>query len=382
MIFRFGAHELDLLRRELREGGRVVAIQPQVFELLAYLVERHERAVSKDELLDAIWNDLDALEGSLQRTVSQARAALGDAGHELIRTLPKHGYRFVGPVTQQAEPAQLAAPVIRYVASDDLHIAYSVLGSGDVDIVLVSGWTFSMRSLFEQPEMAANVASFCRSGRVIVFDKRGTGLSDRVKKLPTLEERMSDLLAVLDAAGSQRAVVVGVSEGGPLALTLAAAHPERLRGLVLVGSFARLAAAADHPIGWRPADAARLRGYIRTAWGAGKSLLTLAPSRAQEPEYCAWAARAERDGASPGAALDLFEMNLAADVRALLPKITVPTVVLHHTEDRQVDVRHGRGLAAGIRGARLIELPGDDHVFAFQHARVLSDTIAELTRGA
>jgi pimeloyl-ACP methyl ester carboxylesterase/DNA-binding winged helix-turn-helix (wHTH) protein len=383
VIFRFGAHELDLLRRELRERGRVVAMQPQVFELLAYLVERHERAVSKDELLDAIWTDLDVLEGSLQRTVSQARAALGDAGHELIRTLPKHGYRFAAKVTQHgAEQAAPTSPVIQYAVSDDLHVAYSVLGSGDVDLVLVLGWTFSLRSLFEEPQMAKNLAAWSRIGRVIVFDKRGTGLSDRVKKLPSLQERMRDLQVVLDAAESKRAIVVGISEGGPLALTLAAAAPERLRGLVLVGAFACLAGAPDHPIGWTVEEAERLRGYIRTAWGSGKSLLTLAPSRVHEPEYRAWAARAERDGASPGAALDLFEMNLAADVRALLPDIEVPTVVLHHTDDRQVDVRHGRELAAKIPGARLIELPGDDHVFAFQHAEVLEDALARLVCGA
>jgi pimeloyl-ACP methyl ester carboxylesterase len=380
MIFRFGEHELDLPRRELREGGRVVSMQPQVFELLTYLVERHERVVSKDELLDAIWDDPEVTESSLQRTVSQARAALGESGRELVRTLPKHGYRFVGEVTQESTLGVEAGPTIQYARSGELHVAYSVLGAGSLDVVLVLGWTFSMRSLFERPEMVANLTALSRVGRVILFDKRGTGLSDRVKQLPSLDERMQDLLAVLDAAGSEQAIVIGISEGGPLALRLAATHRERLCGLVLVGAFARLAAAADHPIGWDAASADRLRKYIRTGWGSGKSLLTMAPSLANDPEHRRWAARAERDGGSPGAALELFEMNLAVDVRGLLPAIAVPTVVLHCTGDRQIDVRHGRQLAREIPGARLIELTGDDHAFAFEHAGVLQRAVSELAR--
>jgi len=387
MVYRFGPHVLDLPQRELRSDDRPVAVQPQVFELLVYLVRNRDRVVSKEELLEALWPDAVVLEGSLQRAISQVRAALGDEQHALIRTYPRHGYRFLVDVaeeggTQPATAEPPGVPAVRYARSGDVHLAYSTVGAGDVDIILVLGWTLPMRALFHLQEMSETVAALARLGRVVLFDKRGTGLSDRVKQLPALDQRMDDLRAVLDAMDSRRAVLIGISEGGPLAILFAAAHPERVQGLVLVGAFARLREAPGWPAGWSDARAERVGKYIRRAWGEGRTLLTLAPSRAADPRFRAWAARGEQEGASPGAALDLFEMNLAVDVRPLLETVHAPTVVLHHTGDAQIDVAQGRYLAERIPGARLIERPGDDHVFAFEDRHELQAAVAQLIASA
>jgi pimeloyl-ACP methyl ester carboxylesterase len=232
-----------------------------------------------------------------------------------------------------------------------------------------------MRALFDHPEVASWLERMAGLARVVLFDKRGTGLSDRVRALPTLQQRADDLRAVLDAAGSRAAILVGVSEGGPLSILCAASFPERVRGLLLVGSFARWAAALDYPQGWSASAFDALRRYITADWGRGDTLRAIVESRQDDPEVAAWAARAEQEGASPGAALDLFEMNLEADVRALLPAVAVPTVVLHSRRDAVIDVDNGRHLAARIPGARLIEVDARDHVPFFEGVEALHQAL-------
>jgi pimeloyl-ACP methyl ester carboxylesterase/DNA-binding winged helix-turn-helix (wHTH) protein len=372
MIYRFDGFELDTATRELRAQGSVRALQPQAFAVLAYLVQHHERAVTKAELLEKLWPDVVVGHGSLQRAISLARAAIEDEG-ERIRTIPKHGYRFVAAV-EEVLPERGVAGVLRprFARAGDVHIAYHTIGDGPLDILLVLGWAFPMRALFDHPEARKGIEELAELGRVIVFDKRGTGMSDRVKQLPSLEQRMDDLRAVLAAVDSRDTVIVGFSEGGPLALLYATSHPERTRGLLLVGSFARWAG-GEH--GWSDAFVARLRAYIRASWGAGETIRAIAQSRADDPEVAAWAARAEQEGASPGAALELLAMNLQIDVRALLPVVSVPTVVLHHTHDAVIDVANGRELAARIPGARLMEVDGRDHVFWFEDRDRLRDAV-------
>src|SRR6185436_9271985 len=374
-VYRFGPFELDVGARELRRGPDEIPVQPQVFALLHYLIEHRDRVVGKDELLERLWPDVVVLEASLQRSVSQARAALGDEDHAFIRTFSRTGYRFVGQVEEGA-PAEAAASspaapralpplTVRYARSGGLHIAYAIAGAGTVDVVLVLGWTFPFRALARLPESAGTLSALTDIGRVLLFDKRGTGLSDPVKRLPSLDERMDDLRAVLDAAGSRQAVLLGFSEGGALCMLFAAAYPDRVRGLVLVGAFPRMAAAPDWPAGWSPERAAAARAYIQQGWGSGQTILALAPRAASRPDFRRFAAETEQEGASPGAALDVLEMNLRVDVRPLLGAIRAPTHVLHRTNDGIIDVRNGRALAAAIPGAQLTELPGDDHVFLF-----------------
>jgi class 3 adenylate cyclase len=253
---------------------------------------------------------------------------------------------------------------IHYASSDGFQIAYEAFGSGPRDLVFVHGWVTNIELLWEHPRVARaleRLGSFCR---VINFDKRGTGLSDRVPvdRLPTLEQRMDDVRAVMDAVGSERAVLFGHSEGGPMCLLFAAAYPQRTEGLVLYGTFAARARHPDHP--WAPTAEERARHVrrIKEEWGGVVHLDELAPSLADDEDFRDWWARYLRSSASPAAAAALTSMNSEVDVRSVLPGITVPTLVVHHRGDRRVDVGAARWLAGQIPGARFVELPGDDHL--------------------
>jgi pimeloyl-ACP methyl ester carboxylesterase/DNA-binding winged helix-turn-helix (wHTH) protein len=365
MTIVFDEYELDPARRELRVDGEPRSLQPQVFDLLLYLVENRERVVPKKELLEKLWPDTVVTEGSLQRAVSLARSALGERGAELIQTYPRQGYRFVGKASAGRTAPAESALLPRYAKSGDVHIAYAAIGEGEIDIVIVNGWIMPMRAMFRHPSTRAATEAIAQLGRVITFDKRGTGLSDRVKELPSHEQRMDDLRVVLDACGSKQAILVGFSEGGALAMLCAATYPERIRGLVLCGAFARMTREPDYPCGYATEDTEKLKRYIRRAWGRGASLRAIAPSQQNDPVFASWVAFAEQEGSSPGGALDLLEMNLRLDLRALLPSIRVPTVVMQAADDKMIHPGSGAYLAEHIPNAKYIEAPGDDHVFFF-----------------
>ncbi|MCG8590724.1 MAG: alpha/beta fold hydrolase [Proteobacteria bacterium] len=370
MRYRFGNFELDAAQRELRRSGESVGVQPLVLELLLYLVCHRNRVVTKQELLDALWADSNVTEASLARAISLARRAIGDDDRRapLIRTHPRVGYRFTGELREQADPPHPAAvrddtsTVSSYAKAGPTHIAYQVVGRGPVDVVMVQGWTLSMQSLWDEPCASRFLRTLAESCRLILFDKRGTGLSDRVKDLPGLAQRMEDLSAVLDAVGSKSAFVVGVSEGAPMSILYAASHPERVRGLALLGGFARMKRDATQPFGWTDSDAKRLEEYIRGRWGEGASLAAAVASHAEEPSVREWAARAEQIGGSPGAALELWRMNQDIDVRDVLPVLDTPTLVVHAKDDPVIDVQHGRQLGEDIAGAEYCELEGRNHV--------------------
>ena len=251
MIVAFEDLELDLSRVELRRSGVRVPVEPQVFEVLAYLVDHRARVVSKEELMDNVWGGRFVSEAAVTSRIKQARQAIGDNGQvqRLIRTVHGHGYRFVGPAREAvAEP--LSRPEqVRYAVSDGLQIAFQVTGRGDRDIVLVAGFVSHLELDWADPRHAAFLDRLGSLGRLIRFDKRGTGLSDRPSDLPDLETRVHDVLAVMDAAGSQRAVLFGYSEGGPMAILMAAMHPERVQALVLYGSYAKRLRSEDYPWG-------------------------------------------------------------------------------------------------------------------------------------
>ncbi len=252
-------------------------------------------------------------------------------------------------------------PETRYAKSGDVHIAYQVTGSGSFDLVLVPGFVSHVELMWAHPRPAYflhRLASFCR---LICFDKRGTGLSDRVAAIPLLEERMDDVRAVMDAVGSQRAALLGISEGGPMCALFAATNPLRTSALILYGAMARLAWAPDHPWGRKFDDHEPRLKSLETAWGTGAVLSTYNPSLAADEPYRRWLAAYERASASPGAALAVSRMNWEIDARPVLPIIRVPTLVLHRTDDPQIKVEHGRYIAAHIPGAKCVELPGIDH---------------------
>lgn len=254
-------------------------------------------------------------------------------------------------------------PSVEYARSGEFHIAYQVLGEGPIDIVLLPGWISHLEVAWEQPRLANSFRRLASFSRLILLDKRGTGLSDRVsaRDLPTLEARMEDIHAVLDAVGSPNAVLYGISEGGPLCILFAATYPERSAALVLYGSWARAFAAADYTWGFDPAQFDRFLTSLEPQWGKGTAVSVVAPSLAEDPAFCSWWGRYERMSTSPGTALALLRMAFEGDVRQVLPTISVPTLVLHRAHDGFVDVRHGRYLAEHIPGARFVELEGEDH---------------------
>ncbi|HEV3240208.1 MAG TPA: adenylate/guanylate cyclase domain-containing protein [Casimicrobiaceae bacterium] len=257
-----------------------------------------------------------------------------------------------------------APPRTQYARSAGVHIAYQVLGGGLLDLVYVPGWVSHVEQAWEEPSLARFLERLSSFARFITFDKRGTGLSDRVpdEQLPTLEERMDDQRAVMDAAGSQRAAVLGVSEGGNLATLFAATYPQRTTALIMSGTYAKRIWSEDYP--WAPTPEARAREYEHVAreWGNLMDIDKYVPSSIGDPVFAQRLAKYFRMSASPGAAVTLLRMNTQIDMRAVLPTIRVPTLILHHVGDLDVKIEEARYIAARIPGAKLVELPGDDHL--------------------
>jgi pimeloyl-ACP methyl ester carboxylesterase len=259
----------------------------------------------------------------------------------------------------------LSTPRTQYAKSGDVSIAYQVVGDGPIDLVIVLGFATHLEIQWESPLLARFFERLGSFSRLIVFDKRGTGLSDPVAEVPTLEQRVDDVRAVMDAAGSEHAALFGISEGGPMSVLFAAAHPARATALVLYGAMGRTTEAPDYP--WAsPAEALRESAaeFIAPYWGQQPEGMVelFAPSLAGDPQVLEFTARMERSAASPAMVQKIFEMFLDVDVRAVLPTIRVPTLVLHRRGDRVVNRRAGRELAAQIPNAAYVELPGIDHL--------------------
>jgi pimeloyl-ACP methyl ester carboxylesterase len=269
-------------------------------------------------------------------------------------------------------------PVTRYAKSAEVHIAYQVFGDGPLNLVFVPPFVSNIENYWDEPDFARWLDRLGSYARVVMFDKRGTGMSDRVSELPGLDQRMDDLRAVMDAAGFEQAALLGLSEGGPLAALFAATYPERCRALVLYGSFARFAS-------WLPTEEAlaTFLGYIDQAWGTGGSLPLFAPTRGDNAVFQRWWGRFERLGASPSAASNLMLMNSQIDISDVLPTIHVPTLVIHRTGDVTINVEGGRYLAEHIPGARYVELPGTDHIpFVGDNVAEIADAIEEFLTGS
>ncbi len=272
----------------------------------------------------------------------------------------------------------MALPETRYASSGGVRIAYQVVGNGPIDLVFVPGFISNVEIDWEDPGYGRLLQRLSAFSRVIQFDKRGTGLSDRVdtQHLPSLELRMDDVRAVMDAAGSGRAVLLGASEGAPISILFAATYPVRTRALVLYGGYA-------HFNTWVMGREA-LEEFIRnveSTWGSGASLPRFAPERAKDPRFRAWWARLERQSASPTAAVALARMNAQIDVRAVVDTIRVPTIVIHRQEDVWAKFSGGRHLAQKISGARFVEPSGRDHPICTGEIERVVDEIEEFITG-
>lgn len=395
-IYSFDRFRLNAAERLLFDGDRSVQLPPKAFDTLLLLVENGGRVMSKERMLTEIWEGSFVEENNLAQNISLLRKTLGEtASLKFIETVPKFGYRFVAEVAtdepnvevfertrarvyvedERATPhisqdpagrVVLAArsPETRYVQNGDVNIAYQVIGEGDLDIVFVMGWISHLEYFWKHHLFASFLERLGSFSRLILFDKRGTGLSDRVpiKELPTLEQRMEDVHAVMDAVGSKRAVLIGVSEGGPMCSLFAATYPERTAGLVMIGTYAKRIRDDDYP--WAPSVEQRnaFIDLVKTDWGKPVGIEERAPSMANDEEFREWWATYLRMGASPGAAVALTTMNAEIDVRNVLPLVRVPTLVIHRAGDLCLKVEEGRYVAEKIPGSRYVELPGADHL--------------------
>jgi len=272
-------------------------------------------------------------------------------------------------------------PETRYAKSGNVNVAYQVLGKGSPDLVFVPGWVSNIDMFWEQPDFTRFLTRLASFSRLILFDKRGTGLSDRVSDMPSLEVRMDDVRAVMDAVGSERAALFGNSEGGPMCALFAATYPTRTVALIMAGSYARKTAAPDYP--WGPTEEAFSASIdeAEREWGGPVVIEQRAPSMAGDEGFRQWWGRFARASASPAAAAMVQRMNAQIDIRHLLPAIHVPTLILHSVNDRIVDVGASRYMAGRISGAKLVELHGADHVPYLSDAGPIADEIEEFLTG-
>lgn len=434
-FYLFDGFRVDVNERLLFKDNREVSLTPKVFDTLLMLVENSGHVLTKKELMQQVWPDSFVEENNLAQNISILRKALGKSrdGEHYIQTVPKRGYRFIGDVTatggeeesvivrertrarivverdddddalssgarvidvlpaevardvtqKQLESALQRPPETMYARSGDVNIAYQVIGDAPLDLVFVMGWVSHLEYFWREPSFARFLMRLASFSRLILFDKRGTGLSDRVpiNQLPTLEQRMDDVRAVMDAVGSERAALCGVSEGGPMCSLFAATYPEKTLALVMIGTYAKRIRDAEYP--WGPTLEQREQFFdvMRKQWGGPVGIDERAPSVADDPQFRDWWATYLRMGASPGAAVALTQMNAEIDVRNVLPSIRVPSLVIHRSEDHCLKVEEGRFVAQRIPGAKFIELPGKDHLPFVGDQDAILDEVEEFLTG-
>jgi pimeloyl-ACP methyl ester carboxylesterase len=274
-------------------------------------------------------------------------------------------------------------PQTRYTMSGDISIAYQVIGNGPRDLIVVPGWMSNIEVFWDEPAVARFLRRLASFSRLILFDKRGTGLSDRLTNIPDLETRMDDMRAVMDAVGSERATLCGYSEGGVMCMLFAATYPMRTTSLITIGSYARQKPAPpDYPWGRDQQQQEQFLDLIQTGWGGPVGLDLRAPSVAHDERVRQWWARFLRMSASPAAALALTRMNYDIDVRHLLGAIHVPALLLHAVGDMVVPVDASRYMAKKISGAKFVSLPSNDHLPWGADADAILDEIEEFLTGS
>lgn len=429
-FYLFDGFRVDVSERILFKENREVPLTPKVFDTLLVLLENSSHVLTKKELMQQVWPDSFVEENNLAQNISVLRKALGKAreGEDYIQTVPKRGYRFVADVTSSGgeeesmivrertrarivversdeddalesllpgariidvSPAEVIhkleqrPPETMYARSGDVNIAYQVIGDAPLDLIFVMGWISHLEYFWREPSFARFLLRLASFSRLILFDKRGTGLSDHVplNQLPTLEQRMDDVRAVMDAVGSERAALCGVSEGGPMCSLFAATYPEKTLALVMIGTYAKRIRDAEYP--WGPTMEQREHFFeiMRKQWGGPVGIEERAPSVAGDPKFRDWWATYLRMGASPGAAVALTQMNAEIDVRNVLPTIRVPSLVIHRTDDQCLKVEEGRFVAQKIPGAKFVELPGNDHLPFVGDQDAILDEVEEFLTG-
>jgi class 3 adenylate cyclase len=272
-------------------------------------------------------------------------------------------------------------PIARYAKSGDVHIAYLVEGDAPLDLVWIPPWISQVEYLWAEDSLGRVMDGMKTFARVITFDRRGSGLSDPLSGAPTLEEQMDDVIAVMDAAGSERAAIAGTLEGGPMAAVFAATHPDRVSALVLYATFARATRAPGYEWPWTAEERQFHMDQAVEHWGEGLVAGSVAPSQMDNPDFMEWAGRLERLAASPATIKRIFDLIGAIDVRDVLPSIRVPTLVMHRRGDTFINIEHSRYMAERIPAARFVELVGGDNMFSIGDSEGLLGEIEEFLTG-
>ncbi len=374
MRYAFEAYELDKERVELRRGAEVVPIEPQVFDLLAYLIDHRDRVVSKEELFDTVWHGRIVSLSTLTSRINAARAALGDSGAEqrLIRTIARKGYRFAGNVMVEGAPASSAGhnkpdelhQTIRFcTASDGVRIAYGVVGNGP-PVLKAGNWLNHLEYDWDSP-VWSHLLHWLADGRELVrYDARGNGLSDWDVADISLDGFVRDLETVADACGHERFVLFGASQGCAISVAYAAKHPHRVEKLVLYGGFARGRRVRGTP--GEIANAEAMVTLMRTGWGmenpAFRQTFTSLFIPGATHEQMNWFNELQKNSTSPENAVRIRLVSDTMDIRDMLHKVKSQTLVLHAHGDVVQPFEEGRLLAAGIPNARFVGLEGRNHL--------------------
>lgn len=371
MPFQFADYSLDVGRRELRRGSALIAMEPQVFDLLVYLVQNRDRVVSKDDLFAAVWHGRVVSDFTLTSRITAVRHAVGDSGEQqnLIRTIARKGFRFVGTVSEQdgsvvaTVPYPLRQQVHFCTASDGVRIAYAEVGQGS-PLLKTANWLNHLEYDWESPIWNPFFQAIAAEHRLVRYDARGNGLSDWDVKDISFEAFVRDLETVVEAVGLKQFSLFGMSQGCAVSIAYAVRHPERVSRLVLYGGYARGRRLRGSPRDIEQSDA--ILTLMREGWGQENPQFRMIFTSRFIPggtaEQMQWFNDLQRKTASPENAMRLRMAMDEIDVSELLPQVSVPTLVLHCRDDAAAPFEEGRRLAAGIPGARFVALEGSNHV--------------------
>ena len=371
MQFRFEHHLLDSDRRELRRGSELIALEPQVFDVLIYLVQSRDHVVSKDDLIASVWGGRVVSDSTLTSRINAARKAVGDSGEEqrLIRTIQKKGFRFVGDVTELAKPSEPGSPqpvaalpqqeVHFCTAADGVRIAYAIAGQGE-PLIKAANWLNHLEYDWQSPIWSHLLHALAADHQLIRYDERGNGLSDWDVDDISFDAFVQDLESVIEATGLKRFSLLGISQGSAVSIAYAVRYPERVSHMILYGGFARGRRKRD------PEQADTLTALIRQGWGrenpAFRQFFSSLFVPGGSPEQWQWFNDLQRITTSPENAVRIMQATGDVDVSDLLPQVRVPTLVLHCRNDGAVTFDEGRRLASGIPGARFVALESRNHL--------------------
>jgi pimeloyl-ACP methyl ester carboxylesterase/DNA-binding winged helix-turn-helix (wHTH) protein len=395
VLFQFSGYSVDVECRELRRGAELIEIGPQVFDLLVYLVRNRDRVVSKDNVLDAVWEGRIVSESTLTSRINAARRAIGDTGADqtLIKTIARKGFRFIGEVEEgtravpqasagraEAAPARLRQEIQFCTASDGVRIAYAAVGKGP-PLVKAANWLNHLEYDWQSPIWSHVLQAIAARYRLVRYDERGNGLSDWDVEDISFDAFVRDLESVVDANGLERFALLGISQGCAVSIAYAVRHPERVSQLILYGGYARGRRRRGQQAEVEQADA--VLTLMRQGWeqenAAFRQIFTSQFIPSATAEQARWFNELQRMTTSPENAMRIRRALDEIDVVGLLPDVRAPTLVLHCRNDAVQPFEEGRRMAAGISGSRFVALEGSNHLI-LEHEPAWPRLLDEMTR--